>query len=411
MKLLVVIVNYRTAGLTIDCLRSLAPEIAALPGGAGAAHVVVTDNASGDESVGQIDAAVRANGWGNWASVLPLSRNGGFAYGNNAAVAPALAAHDPPDYVLLLNPDTVVRPGAVSQLLSFMDTWPAVGVAGSRLEDPDGRPQRSAFRFPGVLSELENGLRLGIVSRLLERHVVAPPVPDGRCAVGWVAGASMIIRRQVLEAIGLLDERYFMYFEEVDFCRRAQRAGWECWYVPASRVVHLVGQSSGVTDVEAAVRKRRPPYWFASRRRYFLKHHGPVKTFLADAAWAIGYAAWRARRLLQPKPDTDPPHLWWDFVKYNFFAAPRLSDPPRGRQPGPAHGSRLTRPLAAAAPAAPKKAPHRPPTGNVDATSALWAALRRDAERERRARGDGNGRPEPATRPEPAPRPPAKAET
>ena len=104
-----------------------------------------------------------------------------------------------------------------------------------------------------------------------------------------MAGASLIVRREVFDAVGLLDEGYFMYFEEVDFCLKASRAGWPCWYVPTSRVVHLVGQSSGVTKA-GDERKRRPRYWFEARRRYFMTNHGRPKTLAADVAFALAYA-------------------------------------------------------------------------------------------------------------------------
>src|SRR5688572_15821310 len=133
MRLLIVIVNYRTASLTIDCLRSLAPEMADLP----AARVVVTDNASGDDSVARLESAIRDNLWNWWCELMPLPRNGGFAYGNNEGIRPALESKHPPQYVLLLNPDTVIRPGAIRALIEFMDARPNVGIAGSRLEDPD----------------------------------------------------------------------------------------------------------------------------------------------------------------------------------------------------------------------------------------------------------------------------------
>jgi N-acetylglucosaminyl-diphospho-decaprenol L-rhamnosyltransferase len=318
MTLLIVIVNYRTADLTLDCLRSLQDEV----GTVARTRVVVTDNASGDDSVARLEAAVRGNGWGGWATIQPLERNGGFAAGNNAAIRPALAGADPPRYVLLLNPDTIVRPGAIRALVAFLEGRPDVGIAGGRLEDPDGTPQRSAFRFPSVLGELEGGLRLGPVSRVLARWVTAPDVPAGPEPIDWVAGACMIIRREVFEAIGLMDEGYFMYFEEVDFCHRARRAGWPCWYSPAAHVVHLVGRSSGVTDPRAA-RQRRPGYWFHARRRYFLNNHGRAATVLADLAWSLGYASFRLRRLVQRKPDTDPQWMLWDFIRYNFLLVRR----------------------------------------------------------------------------------------
>jgi N-acetylglucosaminyl-diphospho-decaprenol L-rhamnosyltransferase len=315
MRLLIVIVNYRSAPLAIDCLRSLRAEVTAIPD----VRVVVTDGASPDDSVPQLRQAIADNAWGGWISLQPLPKNGGFAYGNNEAIRPALAGGDPPDYVLLLNPDTVVRLGAIGALLQFMDANPGVGIAGSRLEDPDGTPQRSAFRFHSAPAEFENTFRLGLVSRLMHDRVVAPDVPQAACQMDWVSGASMIVRRKVFEDVGLLDERYFMYFEETDFCLRAKRAGWTCWYVPASRVVHLVGQCSGVTDKMQPPR-RRPVYWFDSRRRYFVKNHGRAYALLADLAWAAGMSVYRVRRLVQRKPDTDPPKFLTDFLRRSTLA-------------------------------------------------------------------------------------------
>lgn len=308
-KLLIVVLNYRTPKLTIDCLRSLESEIQLLP----KTQVIVTDNASEDGSVEQIGAAIAENCWHNWAELLPLAENGGYAFGNNAAIRPLLELNLPVPYVLLLNPDTIVRPGAIQKLLDFMEKHPEVGIAGSRLEDMDGTPQRSAFRFPSLCSELDGGLRFGLVTKLLHQWVIAPPVSDTPHPTDWVAGASMIVRREVIDAIGLLDEKYFMYFEEVDFCLRANRAGWACWYVPDSRVVHFVGQSSGVTDTKRPP-KRLPTYWFDSRRRYFLKNHGWLYTALTDVTWFTSFTLWRWRRLVQRKPDEDPPKLWSDFL-------------------------------------------------------------------------------------------------
>jgi N-acetylglucosaminyl-diphospho-decaprenol L-rhamnosyltransferase len=318
-SLLIVIVNYRTAGLVIDCLRSLEGEVGTVAGGA---RVVVADNASGDGSVARLTAALAEHGWGVWAKLLPLECNGGYAAGNNAAIRPALQAAERPRYVLLLNPDTIVRPGALMALVAFMDSRPDVGLAGSRMEHPDGTPQRSAFRFPTVLGEFEGAVRFGPVSRLLARWIIAPPVPEGPRPTDWVAGASLIVRREVFEAIGLLDEGFFMYYEEVDFCRRALLAGWPCWYVPSSRVVHLVGQSSGVTSADAS-RRRRPAYWFQSRRRYLRRHLGAARTVLADLAWTVGFALYRLRRAVQRLPDNDPQRLLHDFIAYNFLSLGR----------------------------------------------------------------------------------------
>ncbi len=269
---------------------------------------------------------IRQNQWGDRVTLQPLPRNGGFAYGNNAAIAPALAAADKPDYVLLLNPDTVVRPGAVTALLDFLDADPKVGIAGSRLEDPDGTPQRSAFRFHSVRGEIERGVRMGWSTKLLAGQMIAPPQADVTGPCDWVAGASMLVRRAVFESAGLMDERYFMYFEEVDFCLAAARAGWPCWYVPASRVVHLVGAVSQMSDTRKH-RKRRPAYWFESRRRYFLKNHGWLYAAATDAAYLASHTLWRLRRLVQQKPDTDPPRLLTDSIRHSVFVPGKTGGP------------------------------------------------------------------------------------
>lgn len=309
-SVLVVIVNYRTPALTIDCLRSLGDSLREMPN----LHVVVTDNLSGDDSVTQIQTFVDTSEFRERLSFQPLPENGGFAFGNNAAIRPALETPDPPKYILLLNPDTVVRANAITILTSFLNDNKDVGIAGSRLEDPDGSPQRSAFRFPSIASELENSCKWGVISRLFQSRIVAPPVVDEDISTDWIAGASMMIRREVFDAIGFLDEGYFMYFEEVDFCLRARAAGWPCWYVPTSRVVHLVGQASGVTDTKIAP-KRRPKYWFDSRKRYFLKNKGKAYTALADMAFISGMLFWKLRRRLQRKPEVFPPNMLGDFFR------------------------------------------------------------------------------------------------
>lgn len=313
-SLLVVVLNYKTANLTIDCLRSLAPEVGALQN----ARVAVADNASGDGSATQIAEAIASEGWSEWATFIPLDRNGGYAFGNNAPIRQALSEPNPPDYILLLNPDTVVRPGALTALVEFMDSHPEAGIAGSRLEDPDGTPQQSAFRFHTLASEFDFGCRFGPITKLLAKWIVAPPVPQETCQTGWVAGASMIVRRQVFEAVGLLDEGYFMYYEEMDFCLQATKAGWSCWYVPASRVVHLVGQSSGVNNFKPQA-KPLPQYWYDSRRRYFVKNYGWLYAALTDLLWASGFISWRIRRVIQRKPDTDPPNMLSNFMSNSVF--------------------------------------------------------------------------------------------
>lgn len=337
MRVLVVIVNYRVAHLTIDCLRSLRDEIASLPG----AHVAVVENGTGDDSAERIAAVIGREGWSDWVTLTAIHPNRGFTGGNNVAIRAALARPDPPEYFWLLNADTVVLPGALRRLLEFMDANPRVGIAGGRPEYPDGEVQRSAFRFISVASEFENGARLGLVSRLLSAWVVAPPPSPVPVKVDWVSGVSMIVRRALFEDVGVLDEGLYTYFDDIDLCHRAGRRGWETWYVPESRFIHYVGESTGVTKDRERPR-RRPAYWFEARRRYLLKHRGPLYAALADAAWMSGYLSWSIRRIIQRKPSKDPPHLLADFARHSVFRtgfvvrpvmAPTQSSPERATPP------------------------------------------------------------------------------
>lgn len=321
--LAVAIVTWRAADLTIDALRSISDTANSNP----PSCVYVVDNASGDDTADRIEQAILAQGW-SWARLIRAERNGGFAYGNNLAIRAALRDWPKLRHVLLLNPDTLVRPGAFQILTDFLDSHPSVGIAGGRSEDPDATPQHCCFRFPTLPSELGTYLRLGVVDRLLGRWATRVGIPETATRVGWVSGAHMMIRREVIESIGLMDEGYFLYFEETDYALRAARAGWECWHVPASRIVHLVGQSSGVTLRDGKPR-RLPKYWFDSRRRFFVLNHGRLYAALTDLVVFAAYGLWRLRRLLQRKPDIDPPHFAADLLRHGALLNGRGSLPPR----------------------------------------------------------------------------------
>ncbi len=314
MKLLIVIVNYRITDLTIDCLRSLSSQIESVP----TARVAVCENGTGGDAAERLRRTIEQEDWGHWVSLTSVHPNRGFTGGNNAILQPALEWPDPPQYFLLLNADTTVRSNALKALVDFMDRHPEVGIAGSRMESLEGIPRSTAFRFHNVLSEFDRGLRLGIVSKLLSRWLIAGPLPEAPCQTDWTSGASMIIRREVFHTIGLLDEGYYTYFDDIDFCFNANKAGWPTWCVPDSHVMHLSGQSTGVTARETRA-KRRPKYWFEARRRYFLKNHGPVYAAMVDAAFIAGLTIWRLRRLIQRLPDTDPEHLLLDSIRQSVF--------------------------------------------------------------------------------------------
>ena len=314
--LLVVIVNYRVPNLTIDCLNSLASEVKALSG----TKVIVVDNDSNDQSVEQIQAAIEQNRWENWASVIPSNHNGGYSFGNNFAIRPALKDSQPPSYFFILNPDTQLRDGALKTLVNFMENNPNVGITGPSIEINQGKLWSKTYRFPSLLSEFDSGLRLGIVSKILSNWVIARQMTNEQSQVDWLPGTAMMVRREVFESVGLMDEGYFLFYEETDLCLQAQKAGWSSWYVPQARIMDLGGQSRKKADSSDS--KRKPQYWFESRRRYFLKNHGWLYAALADVMRSFGFILWRIRRLIQGKPDQDPPMFLWDFIRnsvlFNF---------------------------------------------------------------------------------------------
>jgi len=314
-----VIVTYKSAQLAIECLRSIQGERAT----AGIrVRAIVVDNDSGD--LPSIEKAVEANGWSPWVTLIPSPLNGGFAYGNNLGIQRAYEK-GAPHYVYLLNPDTEVRPGAIGSLVRFLEAHPEVGIAGSSFEYFDGRDWPIAFRFPTVVSELTHGLQLGLITRRLQRWTVARPMTKTQQPTDWICGASMMIRPAVIAAIGGLDENYFLYFEETDFCYRARQAGFSTWYVPESRVMHVMGQSTRITD-EKLAGGRLPAYWFESRKRYFAVTfgvgHAMIIDIVAVAANCLGLLKLIALRR------TRVPHYIRDLIRHSVLWRRNRAFPP-----------------------------------------------------------------------------------
>jgi GT2 family glycosyltransferase len=225
-----------------------------------------------------------------------------------------------------LNSDAFPDPGAVDRLLEHLDRHPEVGIAGSYVHGMDGEQQGPAFRFPTFFSEFESTMRFGPVTWLLKPWAIAHD-PGRDCEVDWVSGASLMVRREVFETVGLFDEGFFLYYEEIDFCHRTRKAGFSIAYVASSTISHVGSVSTGMQDVQRPM----PEYWFASRRRYFQKHRGSAYLAACDLVWTTGFSLWRIRRKIQRKSDTDRPGMLRDFVRYNFprsFAGKR----PPGKQ-------------------------------------------------------------------------------
>lgn len=192
--------------------------------------IIVIDNASTD---GSPDMVAR-----DFPSVhlIRNTANVGFAAGNNQGIR---AAGDAPAYFVLLNSDTIVKPGTLAALARFMDAHPNVGAAAPRLVRPDGTPQPFAFGRDPTLGYL---LRRGLSRMMLRRDLHNWSTAKAQ-RVDWVSGACMVVRRTAVDQVGSLDEDYFMYFEDNDWCLRMRIGGWQVWYVPDYEVIHLGGQS------------------------------------------------------------------------------------------------------------------------------------------------------------------------
>ncbi len=308
--LLTVILNYKTANMTLESLAAALMSTQGING-----EIIIVDNDSQDGSFEKLTKAVQEKGWSanGRVRVLQSGRNGGFGAGNNVGIKAGLSNGDRPDYVYILNSDAFPNRDTVSELLNYLETHPKVGFAGSYIHGQDGEPHLTAFRFPSVAGEFEGAIKFGPISRLLKNSIVPLPLPKETCQVDWLAGASLMMRQAVLDQIGLFDERFFLYFEETDLCRRALQAGWPTVYVRSSEVAHIGSVSTGMRNWE-----RMPQYWFDSRRHYFVKNHGPFYAKLATAAHLLGGAFCYLRHAVQGKTPQGPKRFLRDLARHSL---------------------------------------------------------------------------------------------
>jgi GT2 family glycosyltransferase len=308
LKLAIIIINYKTPKLVIDCLQSLTREI-----NQNEHQVIIVDNNSGDDSVPKIQAAIDQYGWQSWVKLIASPVNGGFSAGNNVGIK-AIEA----EAYLLLNSDTIVRQGSINTLLEGMKNNPQVGILSPRLEWLDGTPQISCFRYHSPWSELIDGASTSVITNLLKNFDVPLPVCEEPIHPQWTSFACVLIRRKVIEQIGLMDEGYFMYFDDVDYCRQARKAGWEILHLPEARVVHLRGGSSS-TKKDVNQRKRPPSYLYASRSRYYAKFYGILGFWFANYCWLMGRTIAKLREIFGHKlPHTceyQEQDIWFNWRK------------------------------------------------------------------------------------------------
>lgn len=314
IELAIVSINYKTADLTLACINSVLENSSNFP----AFKMYIIDNFSDDGSAEKIAEYISSNSISSQVELIAASKNGGYAFGNNLVFRKLLADEISPKYVWLLNPDTEVGSDAAMPLIHYLDSSAEVAVVGSRLHDKDGTPQLSAFRFPSPINEFATYLRLGFVDKLLTKFMVRMKILDQPHQADWLAGASFMLKSEVIREIGLMDEQYFLYFEEVDYCISIKKAGYEIWYVPESTVYHAVGASTKISDNRKQA-PRRPQYWFDSRHRYYLKNYGKIKSAINDILSLVAYGLWNCRKVIQSKESLDPPHFLSDLFRNSVF--------------------------------------------------------------------------------------------
>jgi len=256
VDLSIIIVNWNVRDLLRRCLESI--SLADEP-----PQIIVVDNASTDGSIEMLRTEFPH------ARLIANDENRGFTAANNQGLAQAQGC-----YLLLLNPDTEVMEGALATMIGYMDENPEVGALGSQLRFPDGSLQPSRRRFPTFATALVESTVVQEWwpdNRILRRYYLADEPDDAVQPVDWVVGACLLIRREVYEQVGGLDEGFFMYSEELDWCKRIKDAGWEVVYLPTATVIHHEGKSS------EQVVPARHIYFQSSKIRYFRKHHGKLQ--------------------------------------------------------------------------------------------------------------------------------------
>ena len=309
LTLSVVIINYKTPDLCIDCLQTLLPELKQID-----AKVVIVDNASKDDSVKIIQSWIGQKHYNDLVSIITSKKNTGFSGGNNIGIN---AYHA--EYYLLLNSDTLVRPNAIQILLDAIQHSPSAGVVGPRLEWPDTTPQESCFRFHTPVSELIKSAASGPITRLFKKFEVPIAVCNEPACYDWLSFACVLIRADTFKDIGLMDDGYFMYYEDVEFCYRAKQAGWKMLNIPDSHIVHLQGGSSSVV-ARTRIRKRLPRYYYESRSRFFYQAYGYSGLLLANLFWTVGFLLASVRSVFSSDFINPASACQWRDIWINFFS-------------------------------------------------------------------------------------------
>ncbi len=277
----IIIVNYNTGRLLKDCIASIYRETTILP-----FDIWVVDNSSTDASVSMIQQNFPQ------VNLIENKENVGFARANNQAIARCIG-----NYILLLNPDTLILQNALEKIVDFMDGHPTVGICGCKVLNEDGTLQlacRRSIPTSGVALFRLTGLsRLFPKSKIMAKYNLTYLDPNEANEVDAVSGAFLMIRRKVVDNIGKLDERFFMYGEELDWCLRAKKAGWTVMYYPDAEIIHYKGECSKSNSRKAAFEFYRSMYLF--HKKHFAENYNLVINIIIYAGIAFkALTAWRS---------------------------------------------------------------------------------------------------------------------
>jgi len=306
-RLAIIIVNYKTPEMIYDALHSLESEL-----DHSIDRVVIVDNFSGDGSVEKISQYINGNNWSGWVILESSPVNGGFSAGNNIGVKLVNA-----EFYLLLNSDAWVRPNALHLMLQSMERNSHAGLVGPRLEWGNTEQQVSCFNNMTPWTELLHLANTGPLTRILGIlgiHEIAVPTSDNSDSPEWISFACVLIRKEVFGDIGLLDEDFFMYMEDIDFCRRARLAGWDVLFEKKARAVH---SNKGLSQNKKI--KRLPKFYYESRSRYFIKYYGRIGLLVANILWYLGRTISSTRELFQGRERRVPLGSYKD-IWYGFWA-------------------------------------------------------------------------------------------
>ncbi|MFH1353889.1 MAG: glycosyltransferase family 2 protein [bacterium] len=263
MMVSAIIVNYNTGPVTKACVESLLKQKLPFP-----LEIIVVDNASSDESVSFLRSDFPE------IAVIANRKNLGLAAGVNTAIAKATG-----DYYLVLNPDVVVLPGAITDMVEYMEKHKKAGMAGGKLLSPNGRLQYSCFRFYTPLTVLQRRTwlgktkagRVGVARFLMKDYDHKSPRE-----VDWLMGSCLLLRAEAVQEVGGMDERFFLYFEDVDWCRRMWEAGWRVVYLPTANFSHYYQRSSQQGGAASLVTNRVVREHIKSAIKYFWKYRGKL---------------------------------------------------------------------------------------------------------------------------------------